>query len=301
MKENIRINKVRLIVYGIITAVLIASSIAGAILYKNGSGTVGSVRIKLIPISTAFNNLDSVIRNGHIESKCTGTEIVVSYINKEAKIDQEFVYEFKTEEGIDYITNTYSDANSEIGDFIATNMIEAIYKLNQGIGKVSDKYRITSFGATSLKDGAIYRNKEEIITVDLNIKTNIVENAVALNLETIQDSDYIHVDELSEMKSNLQRSRTFRIVKRDTILYVKEDDVYYEVFFQFSDKEIMYRSAGSVINILKPELYKKLNDGTGNLDFNIQSNEYRIIENVTFQETGIFDSTDHIHEFLIFK
>ena len=180
-------------------------------------------------------------------------------------------------------------------------MIEAIYKLNQGIGKVSDKYRITSFGATSLKDGAIYRNKEEIITVDLNIKTNIVNNAVALNLETIQDSDYIHIDELSEMKSNLQRSRTFRIVKRDTILYVKEDDVYYEVFFQFSDKEIMYRSAGSVISILKPELYKKLNDGTGNLDFNIQSNEYRIIENVTFQETGIFDSTDHIHEFLIFK
>ena len=282
MKENIRINKVRLIVYGIITVVLIASSIAGAILYKKGSGTVGSVRIKLIPISTAFNNLDAVIRNGHIESKCTGTEIVVSYINKDAKIDQKFVYEFKSEEGIDYI-------------------IEAIYKLNQGIGKVSDKYRITSFGATSLKDGAIYRNKEEIITVDLNIKTNIVNNAVALNLETIQDSDYIHVDELSEMKPNLQRSRTFRIVKRDTILYVKEDDVYYEVFFQFSDKEIMYRSAGSVISILKPELYKKLNDGTGNLDFNIQSNEYRIIENVTFQETGIFDSTDHIHEFLIFK
>ena len=69
MKENIRINKVRLIVYGIITVVLIASSIAGAILYKKGSGTVGSVRIKLIPISTAFNNLDAVIRNGHIESK----------------------------------------------------------------------------------------------------------------------------------------------------------------------------------------------------------------------------------------
>ena len=301
MKENIRINKVRLIVYGIITVVLIASSIAGAILYKKGSGTVGSVRIKLIPISTAFNNLDAVIRNGHIESKCTGTEIVVSYINKDAKIDQKFVYEFKSEEGIDYITNTYSDANSEIGDFIAINMIEAIYKLNQGIGKVSDKYRITSFGATSLKDGAIYRNKEEIITVDLNIKTNIVNNAVALNLETIQDSDYIHIDELSEMKSNLQRTRTFRIVKRDTILYVKQDDVYYEIFIQFSDKEIMYRSAASVINILKPELYKKLNDGTGNLDFNIQSSEYRIIENVTFQEVGIFNSTDHIYEFLIFK
>lgn len=301
MKENIKKNKVRIIVYGVIAFLLIVASISGAILFKKGNGTVGSVKIKLVPISEAFNSLDSVIRNGNIKSQCTGKEIVVEYKNKKSNTDEKFVYNYKTEDGINYITNTYSDANSEIGDFIATNMIEAIYKVNNGSGKVSDKYRLTSFSATSIRDGVEYMNKEEIITVNLNISTNVVNNALALNIETIQDSDYIHVEELSEMKDNLLRNRTYRLVKRDTTLYIKEDDVYYEIFFEFKDKEIMQRSAGSVISILKPDLYKNIIDEDGKIDFNITVSGFRIIENVTFQESGIFKDVDHIYEFLIFK
>lgn len=301
MKYNIKENKTRIIIWGIIAFITISFSISGAILYSKGHGTVGSVRIKLIPIAFEFNNLDAVIRNGYIEAKCTGKEIEVTYKNSKANINQKFVYEFKTDNGVEYITNTYSDANSEFGDFIATNMIEAIYKVNLGEGKVSDKYRLSSFGATSIKDGAVYTSKGEITTVELNIDTNIVKNAIALNIETIQDSDYIHVEELSEMKSSLEKTRIFRLVKRDTIVYVKEADIYYEVFFSFKDKEILNRSAGSVINVLKPELYIKLNDGNGNMDFNIASTEYRVIENVTFQEVGIFESNENIYEVLIFK
>ncbi len=301
MKENIRNNKKRLIVYGIIALITITFSISGAILFNKGHGTVGSVRVKLIPITLAFNDLDAVIRNGFVEAECTGTQIVVTYKNEDANIDEKFIYEFKTQDNIDYITNTYSDANSEMGDFIATNMIEAIYKVNLGTGKVSDTYRLSSFGATSLKDGAVYTNKEEIVTVELNIKTDILKNALALNIETIQDSDYIHVEELAELTDSLQKNRTFRMEKRDTTVYVKEDDIYYEVFFSFKDKEIMLRSAASVVKILKPDLYTKLYDGNNKLDFNIASTEYRVIENVTFQEQGIFKNNQNIYEVLMFK
>ncbi len=300
MKENFKNNKVRVIVWGIIAIITIASSISGAILFKTGHGTVGSVRVKLIPIAREFNKLDAVIRNGNIEATCKGKEIIVTYKNANGN-EEKFIYTFKSEDNIDYLTNTYSDSTSTNGDFIATNMIEAIYKLNGGTGKVSDKYRISSFSATSLKDGAVYTNKEEIVTVELNIKTNIVTNAVALNIETIQESDYIHIDELTELATSLQRNKVFRIVKRDTTAYVKEDNIYYEIFFSYKDKEIMLRSAGSIIYILKPELYKKLNDGTGILDFHIASPDYQMVENVTFQEVGIFESNNNIYEFLIFK
>ncbi len=301
MKENIRNNKKRLIIYGILAIITITFSISGAILFNTGHGTVGSVRVKLIPIAFAFNDLDAVIRNGYVKAECNGKEIVVTYKNPDAHIDERFVYEFKTQDNIDYITNTYSDANSETGDFVATNMVEAIYKVNAGTGKVSDTYRLSSFGATSLRDGVVYTDKEEIVTVELNIKTNIVKNALALNIETIQDSDYIHVEELAELTSSLQKNRTFRIEKRDTTMYVKEEDIYYEIFFSFKDREIMLRSAASAIKILKPDLYTKLYNGTNKLDFNITLSEYKIIENVSFSEQGIFKSNENIFEVFMFK
>ena len=301
IKNNVRNNKTRIIVYGIITILTIAFSISGAILYKNGHGTVGSVRVKLIPIANTFNKLDTVIRKGYVSAACDGKEIVVTYSNETGELNEKFVYTYNNENGIEYLTNSYSDKNSEYGYFIAENMMEAIYKYNKGEGNVSDKYRLSSFTATSIKDGAVYQNKEEITTVNLNIKTNIVENAVALNIETIQQSDYIHTEELADMLENLKRSRTFRIVKKDTTAYVKDGSLYYEVFFSFKDKEILNRSAGSIISILNPTLYKKLDDGTGAMDFSVQSNDFRVIENVAFQEPGIFTSNYHIYEIIIFK
>lgn len=301
MKENIKKNKTRLIVYGVLFVVLVASSIAGVLLYNSGHGTVGSIRIKLIPIARTFNELDPVIRNGYIKAECDGKKLVVTYKNDDAKINEKFIYEYHLVDGISYISNTYSDANSQIGDFIATNMIEAIYKLNNGKGKVSDRYRITSFGATSIKDGVVYTNKEEIVTVELNLNSNIVENAIALNIETIQESDYIHVEELAEMVNSLNRLRTYKIKKKDTILYVRDGGQYFEIFFSYSDKEIMLRSAGSVIKILKPELFAKISDEKGIVDLNTTTSEFRTIENVTFKEEGIFEKSGQIYEVILLK
>ena len=301
MKENIRNNKVRIIIYGILMILFIASSISGAVLYKKGHGTVGSVRVKLIPIADEFNKLDNVIRKGYISAACEGKDIVVTYSNETGTLNEKFVYSYKNEDGIEYITNSYSDKNSEYGYFIAENMMEAIYKVNKGEDMVSDKYRLSSFTATSIKDGAVYQNKEEITKIDLNIKTNVMQNAIALNIETIQDSDYIHVEELAEMLSSLKRNKVFRIVKKNTTLYVREDNIYHEVYISFTDREIYLRTMGSVIKILKPELYKKLDDGTGAMDFSVDSNEFRVIENVSFQQQGIFTKNDGIYEIILFK
>ncbi len=301
MKENIRNNKVRIIVYGVIALIFIASSITGIISYKNGHGTVGSVKVKLNPIVRAFNQLDAVVQKGYVSAAVDGKEIVVTYSNDAGTLNEKFVYTYKNEDGIEYLTNSYSDKNNDYGYFIAENMLEAIYRNNGGSGLVGDKYRLTSFTATSIKDGAVYQNKEEITTVNLNIKTNIMQNAIALNIETIQESDYIKVDELAEMMPTLKRNRTFRMVKKDTTVYVKDSDSYYEIFFSFKDREIMTRSAGSIIKIINPDLYKKLDDGTGSMDLTLSMKEFRVIENVSFQQQGIFNSNEHIYEILLFK
>ena len=81
----------------------------------------------------------------------------------------------------------------------------------------------------------------------------------------------------------------------------EDSDVYYEVFFSFTDKEIMLRTAGSIVKIINPTLYAKLDDGTGAMDFTVQSNEFRIIENVSFQQPGIFNTNSGIYELLLFK
>ena len=95
MKENIRNNKVRIIIYGILMILFIASSISGAVLYKKGHGTVGSVRVKLIPIADEFNKLDNVIRKGYISAACEGKDIVVTYSNETGTLNEKFVYSYK--------------------------------------------------------------------------------------------------------------------------------------------------------------------------------------------------------------
>jgi len=301
IKENFAKNKKRIIVWGSIALFSIVFSVLGSISFNNGHGTVGSIRVKIIPITNTFNELDAVIRNGKIKAKVSGRDIVVTYEGANSKTEK-YVYSFDSKDGVDYITNTYPDSNKTNGEFIATNMIEAIYKINGGKGKVSDKYRLTSFSATSVKDGASYSSKNELTTVDINIRTNIVNNAIALKVQTIQESDYIHVEELAEMLPNLKKIKTYRLKKDNTTIYVKESAIYYEVYFSFKDKEIMERTAASIIYILKPELYNKLIDeSTGMLNFNISSGDYKITENVSFQEERVFDSLENITELLIFK
>ena len=301
MIGNIKTNKTRIIVWGSIALFSIIFSILGSISFNNGHGTVGSIRVKLIPIANAFNELDAIIRNGNMNAKCSGRKIVVTFNNPNGK-KEKYEYKFNSKDGVDYISNTYSDSSKSTGEFIATNMIEAIYKINGGKGKVSDKYRLTSFSATSVKDGASYETKNELTMIDLNIKTNIVNNAVALKIQTIQESDYIHVEELAEMVPNLNKIKSYRLKKEKTTLYVKESAIYYELYFSFSDKEIMERSATSAIYILKPELYNKLLDEeTGMLNFSISSGDYKVTENVVFQEERIFDNNSNITEILVFK
>ena len=133
MKENIKNNKVRIIVYGILAVLLLASGISGIVLYKNGHGTVGSVKVKLIPIANQFNKLDEVIRKGYVSAAVDGKEIIVTYSNETGALNEKFVYTYKNEEGVEYLTNSYSDKNSEYGYFVATNMMEAIYKINKVI------------------------------------------------------------------------------------------------------------------------------------------------------------------------
>ena len=301
MKENIKNNKTRLKVWSIIAFITIAFSISGIILFNNGHGTVGSVRIKLIPVAKEFNKVDAVIRKGNLKAECNGKELIITYKDKTFNIDEKYVYEFGTEEDISYITNTYSKANSEMGDFIAINLIEAIYRLNNGTERVSDKYRISSFSATSVKDGATWEETEELITVKLNLNTNIMKNVAELKIETIQESDYFHIDDLKDMVSDLETKRTFTLTKRDTVIYVKKEESYYEIYFYYKDKEIMMRSAGSVIKLLKPTLYEKIANSDGIVDFSGMSNEYRITENVTFTEPGIFPKNERIYEIVLYN
>ena len=301
MKENIKNNKSRLLVWGIIAFISVIFAISGIISFNKGHGTVGSVRIKLIPVANEFNKIDAVIRKGNIKAECDGKQLIITYKDKAFNIDEKYIYEFGSEEDVNYITNTYSKANSEMGDFIAINLIEAIYKLNHGTEKVSERYRISSFGATSVKDGAKYEETEELITVKLNLNTDIIKNVAELNIETIQESDYLHVDDLKDMVEKLESTRTYTLTKRDTVVYVKKDSSYYEIYFYYKDKEIMMRSAGSIIKILKPNLYDKIANSDGIVNFSGISNEYRITENVTFTEPGIFPKNERIYEIVLYN
>ena len=128
MIKNIKKNKYRIILWGLIMIIFSFSAYVGINKYEEGYGKKGQARLKLIPIAKEFNRQDAIIRYGDLTADTKGSKIVVTYSPKKGD-KKKFTYEYSKEGTHEIISNSYEIEDGYLPELIATGMMDAIYKL----------------------------------------------------------------------------------------------------------------------------------------------------------------------------
>ena len=294
MKEN----KKRIIVWGTIFVIFVISSVIGTIGFKKGYGKIGSIQMKLNPIATEFNKLESVKKYGDLNATVDGDKLVVVDSNK----NQKYVYKFSKENNINTITNTYSAADTITGELILKAMVDSVYHLNGGKGSIFDKYELKNLTAVNINDGIVYKSDGET-TVTININVNLADN-IKGKVVTIQQNSYIKESDLTNMMAQLKANKTFKITRFDITIFVMDSNQsFYEIYTKLdSDNDVnIYKSLAYVVKILKPEVFDEIMDEDGNPKIDYSSNKYKIISNALFTDSSIFGTTENIFEMILYK
>lgn len=294
MKEN----KKRIIVYSIIMFVFLILFFLGRSAYNKGYGTYGSMKQKLGPYAVEFNILDEVKRLTDIRAEVEKDKLVVTYITAENK-KEKYKFEYKNENGIEYITNKDEYGNNT-WNFVAYQMANAVYHINGGKGSIFNSYDPKLFATTTINDGLIIDTNTK--TVSINLKTNVVNNVMG-KLPSLKDDLYAKDTDLTTLASELKTNGFFRFEKQDIKIYVKTVGNTYEIYSSVTDDNVsrVYKSLASVVKILKPDVYQKLNLAENTNAFESGNSYFQSNMNVTFSEANIFGINDNIIQVILFK
>ena len=296
MKENFRQNKKRILFWGVLFIITLSMSISGIVLSGSGHGKIGSKRIELIPIAKKFNELDAVIKHGDLIATVKSDKLVVTETEK----DYVYTYTLETMGTTKYLASTYDGKSKKTGDFVAFQLVDAIYKLNLGEDDLGKYYNLESFTESTVELGAQYKADGKKGTIFINIKGNIV-NKMAGKIATIQEKSIITPNDLSEMFSQLEEKQAFVIEKGDTTIYIKDLKTTYDIYASFTDTLVVTRSLANVVGLLKPEVYDSLFDDNENIVFQYNSPAYKYYTNVTINETGIFKKPSGLYRIRLYK
>ncbi len=289
MKEN----KKRITFYGIIFVIFLILSIYGLNLYNKGYGKYGQIKLKLDPIALEFNTLQDVRNLTDITASVKKDQLIVTYINVSNK-KEKYIYQYTENNGIEYITNT-DEYNSNTWNFIAIQMINAVYHANGGKGNVFELYDMKTFESTTLIEGLTLSTTKK--TVSINIKANIVKN-ISGKYPSIKDEKYIKAEDLVALKDTLATDGKMQIKVDDVNVYVKQNDEGYEIYSTVvnDNRQRVYKSIGNIIQLLKPSLYELLLGADNEIHFETESTEYQYLETITFSESGIFETNNEVFE-----
>ena len=143
-------------------------------------------------------------------------------------------------------------------------------------------------------------NGDANVTITINLNTNVVANLIE-KIPTLKEGNSIKEEELTEMLDTLKTTKKYRLQKEDLIVYVKDVNTSYEIYFQYTEETDMFKSLANVVKILNPEIYKYMVDENGVTNIEPGSPYYNIITNVNFTEPDIFTNTTGIFETIISK
>ena len=294
MKEN----KKRIIIYSIIMFVFLILFFVGRNAYNSGYGTYGSMKKKLEPYAVEFNILDDVKRLTEIRADIEKDKLVVTYITAEKK-KEKYKFEYKNENGTEYITNKDEYGNNT-WNFVAYQMANAVYHINGGKGSIFTLYDPKEFATTTINDGLIIDSNNKIVTI--NIKTNVVNN-IAGKIPSLKDDIYAKESDLTTLASELKTNKFFKYENQDIKLYIKDVGNTYEIYSSIKDDNAqrVYKSLASVVKILKPDVYQKLNLSENITAFESGNSYFQSNMNVTFSEANIFDMNDNVLQIILFK
>lgn len=285
MKEE----KKRILFWAIVCIIFIIFSILGVNLKSSGHGKYGKVIAKLTPISEGFNTLHDVIIYGDLKSQVKNDRIVVTYINPSTEDKEKYEYFYKVDGNTEYITNTYESA---VGEYIAKQMVNTIYKKNGGKNNLYDIYDYDAFSASNVQDGVNLSGK----TISINLNTNI-EVSLKGKVKTKIDNNYLKDEDLVTLKDELSSEKRVTKTLEDIKLYVIENDTFYEIYLSYNEtnKDRVLKSLANVIKQLRNDIYPSLVDNNGLAKFDTNETEnYKYYENTEYNEITLFNGETNI-------
>ena len=275
-------SKRRIIIYVIVWLLFTSAGFFGLYSYLNGHGKKGAAREELVPLVDKFNNEIKVaeLKNHSIdltaEVKISGT-IEINYTTND---NVKHTYEFKYQE--DKSNNRYITCNYKYDDAHATEimqaMIDAVYHMNGGVDSVFDSYPYETFTRTTIEHG-IQVIGGNIVTININLKTNIVNNIKDVDLN-IKNEPYIIVEDLANMLQELDANGSYTIKKNTITIYILDLGYSYNIYAENTSTEVnddLYNSLMNVIKMLYESTYNIILDNKDKLNKNTRNAEYEVI------------------------
>ena len=260
----------------------------GFILRLNGYGKTGEIQKDLTEIVKIYNSLSQVEDNvADIKAKYRNKSIIVNYSTSRVDIDYEFKYEkidnFKT------IKLEYKEGDSARAEDVTRAMIEAVsMTAGNEEGKVFSQYTYQNFYKTQLKDGIKIESNDGIVTIQIVLQTNLLDNIKDMFFEESLTT-HISIEDLSDLGRDLRNNQKFLITKGNIMLYVALENDTYEVYTSDKEENVknMYESIMSVVNILNKNLYNELLNKNIDITNEITTDTYSIDikpEQITFNQ-----------------
>lgn len=193
------INKKRLGIWGAIFVVFLLIGGAGVFLSYTGHGTAGRIRTEVKDYITKFNGLTQVrtINNDpkkSIKASISDKGILVDYKND--KISSKLEFSFKEDKGTKYLETVYNK-NETSPETIVKLMIDAVgLKNGTAEGKIFDTYQYSDFYSTTLAQGVKFSTSGNNVKVQINLKTNILDNGGG---NTVEDTSYVIIKDTEKL------------------------------------------------------------------------------------------------------
>lgn len=277
------------IIWGILCLLSFILFAVGLSMRYNGYGKSGEIRKKLIPIAEQFNKLEEIKFSSFtkIHAEYKNKKIVVSYENK--YVDTEFIFKYIEDENIALLTIDYNDEISTDAEIVVKNMVDAISMINGNYeGEVFSKYKYENFYNTTVKEGFSLKKENRIITANLAIDTDLLNNIKDMFFEGTNIS-YISYDDLKDLKNKLETEKEFSLTKENINIYVVEKDEEYIIYCsdksdienENNDTKNIYESVMSAVNILDQNAFSDMIKTNFNITKEIKRKNYELRLNPT--------------------
>lgn len=281
-------DKTKLITKIVLCALSFLICAYGFILRLNGYGKTGQIRKELTTVIKKYNSLSMIENNtADIKAKYRNKSIVVKYTT--SRVDIDYIFKYEKVGNLKTIKLEYKEGDSARAEDVTKAMIEAVSMTagNQE-GKVFSQYQYKNFYKTELKDGVKLENNDGIITIQIVLQTDLLDNIKDLFFEE-SFTTHISIENLSDLQKDLKNNEKFLITKGNIMLYVVETETSYEIYSSDSEQNIknIYESIMSVVNILDINLYNELLNQNIDITTEVTNDKYQIDirpEEITFNQ-----------------
>jgi len=275
-------NLIRCIFWGSLLLICLLLSAIGVVSYYNGYGEIGKIRYKLEPIVKQFNNNNELIRYKdvgiNIYAKNKKNKITVIYSSDSKKLTYDFFYENTNNRNI--LTSNFDINNNDESSIIMKFMIDSVScTLGENEGEVFNRYNLDDFYNTSINDGVLITEENNIKNIYINmdksilnskIESNTKEKTITCNITQNNNNENINMEHTVKIKNELiiSASSLMTFSNEQTAIQYCGTSKLENSNIENNDEKVSFECSGNQI---------KIQDNNNSLEVSINNEKKEII------------------------